>query len=220
MLETGVISYDSVAWFYEPLAHVYSGGQIYAMKVSQISEIQPGDKVLYVGVGGGEDAILAAKSNANVTVIDVAPRMLERAARKFRAAHLEDSVEIICSDVFKHERVGYYDVVVVNFLLSAFPQQTMKDMLSHLSKLTRKGGKLLIGDFSYPFSGGIMGLIQWVYNVFGIFNIWLIGLADLHPMYNYEEFFDAVNLGTIKVDRFRVCPFFPAHVESITASKV
>src|SRR3990172_4035060 len=92
-------SYDRMAWLYDAAAHLYSGGQIHALKTSQIGELQPGNRVLYAGVGGGEDAVLAAKNHVILTVLDSSPLMLEQAARKFRAAGAQKSIEIICSDV-------------------------------------------------------------------------------------------------------------------------
>src|SRR4029079_14083329 len=105
-------SYDRLAWLYEQVAHVYSGGQIHVLKASQLSELHPGDRVLCAGVGGGEDAVLAAKCRVRLTVLDVSPKMLEQASTKFRAAGAQDAIEIICSDVLKHDRIGYYDVIV------------------------------------------------------------------------------------------------------------
>src|SRR5438552_4018175 len=137
MMQHTEMSYDRLAWLYDALAHLYSGGQIYALKTSQAGELCPSDRVLYVGVGGGADAILAARHHASVTILDLSPLMLERAARKFRAAGLQDSVEIICSDVLEHQRVAYYDVVVVNFFLNMFSEPTVKVMLAHLAKMIK-----------------------------------------------------------------------------------
>ena len=46
-------SYDRLSWLYDAAAQLYSGGQIQALKTFQIGELQPGDRVLYAGVGGG-----------------------------------------------------------------------------------------------------------------------------------------------------------------------
>ena len=53
-------NYDRAAWFYEKAAKVYSTNQIRASKRFQLNYIEPGDKVLYLGAGTGEDAIMAA----------------------------------------------------------------------------------------------------------------------------------------------------------------
>ena len=72
-------NYDLVARVYDSLGMIYSGGQIHAAKNSQLDEMQAGDKVLYVGVGPGEDAVLAAQHGARVTCIDLSSQMLRQA---------------------------------------------------------------------------------------------------------------------------------------------
>ena len=153
-------SYDRLAWLYDAAAHAYSGGQIHALKAAQIGELQPGHRILYAGVGAGEDAVLAAKHDVMLTVLDASQLMLERAATKFRAAGVQDLIEIICADVLKHERPAYYDVVVANFFLNIFSEAAMQVVLAHLVTLIKPGGKLLIGDFSYPRGRSTTGTIQ------------------------------------------------------------
>lgn len=213
-------SYDRLAWLYDAVAHLYSGGQIHALKNSQIGELQPGNRVLYAGVGGGEDAVLAAKHHVILTVLDSSPVMLERAARKFRAAGAQDAIEIVCSDVLKHERPAYYDIIVANFFLNIFSESTMKVVLAHLATMTKPGGKILIGDFSYPHGWLARRTIQRIYYLLSMSSFWLFGGTTLHPIYNYPRYFEAVNLRTLSVKHFRVNALFPASFETITAVKM
>ena len=60
-------NYNRAAWFYEKAAKFYSTNQIRSSKRFQLNYIQPGDKVLYLGAGTGEDAIMAARHGAEVT---------------------------------------------------------------------------------------------------------------------------------------------------------
>lgn len=136
-------SYDRLAWLYDAASRLYSGGQIHALKASQIGEFQPGYRILYAGVGAGEDAVLAAKHGVMLTVLDASPLMLEQAARKFRAAGVEDKIEIICSDVLKYERPAHYDVVVANFFLNIFSEPSMKIVLAHLAGMNKAGRQTL-----------------------------------------------------------------------------
>src|SRR6516164_3906539 len=123
-------SYNRIAAIYELLGQIYSGGKIYAAKASQVQQMRRGDAVLYVGVGPGEDAVLAAEHAAEVTCIDVAPGMLRQVESRFQAAGLK--AILICEDVLNHNRIGHYDVVVVNFFLNVFAEPSMKAMLAHL----------------------------------------------------------------------------------------
>ena len=52
-------SYDAVALLYDELAELYSLGRIRRSKEVQLESIAKGDRVLYVGVGRGADALLA-----------------------------------------------------------------------------------------------------------------------------------------------------------------
>jgi demethylmenaquinone methyltransferase/2-methoxy-6-polyprenyl-1,4-benzoquinol methylase len=213
-------SYDRLAWLYDAAAHAYSGGQIHALKAAQIGELQPGQRILYAGVGAGEDAVLAAEHDLKLTVLDASQLMLERAAIKFRAAGVHDSIEIICADVRKHERPAYYDVVVANFFLNIFSEPAMKVVLAHLATLIKPGGKLLIGDFSYPRGRSTTGMIQRSYYYLSMFTFWLCGGTPLHPIYDYPQFFDAVDLRASSVKHFRVSALFPASFAAITAVKM
>lgn len=219
-MRRATLSYDRMAWFYDRLAYLYSVGRIYALKTSQTTEMHAGNRVLYVGVGGGEDALLAAKRNVLLTILDLSPVMLERATRKFQAAGIQGSVETICCDAFKHERTAYYDIVVVNLFLDIFSESDMKAMLVHLAKMIKPGGKMLIGDYSYPAGGLITRVIQRTYYFLAMSTFWLFGGSSLHPIYNYPQYFEEANLRTVGVKRFRVSAFFPASFETITAVKV
>ncbi|MBZ0209690.1 MAG: class I SAM-dependent methyltransferase [Hyphomicrobium sp.] len=213
-------SYDRLARFYDAVSHFYSGGQIHALKASQIDELQPGSRILYAGVGGGEDALLAAERGVMLTILDASPLMLERAARKFRAARVYDHIEIICSDVLEHERPVYYDVVVANFFLNIFSEPTMKVVLAHLVTMIKPGGKLLIGDFSYPRGRSTTRAIQCMYYYLSMFTFWLLGGTPLHPIYDYPQFFGDVDLRTQSVKRFKVSALFPVSFAAISAVKM
>lgn len=213
-------SYNRLARLYDAASHLYSGGQIHALKASQIGELQPGQRILYAGVGGGEDAVLAAKHDVSLTVLDTSPGMLERAAVKFRAAGVQHSIEVICSDVLKHERPAYYDVVVANFFLNIFSEPGMQAVLAHLATLIKPGGRILIGDFSYPRGRSTTRTIQRMYYYLSMGTFWLLGGTPLHPIYDYPRYFEAVDLRTLSVKHFRVNALFPASFETITAVKM
>ena len=212
-------SYDHLAWFYDGLAHVGSLGQIYALKRAQIAEMESGSKALYVGVGSGDDAVLAAKSQARVTVLDLSPRMLDRASRQFNAAGVNHSIEVICADVLTHQRPGYYDVVVANFFLNVFGEVIMQRVLAHLVTLLKPGGKLIIGDYSIPRGSFPRRIIQRGYFYLSTFSFWLARGSTLHPIYDYPQYFCALNLRTLAITNFQVAVLFPASFATITAVK-
>jgi len=204
-----------MAWIYERLGQLYSAGKIYAAKASQIQEMKPGDAVLYVGVGPGEDALLAGRLGAEVTCIDLAPKMLRKVASRFQAEGAK--VSLICGDVRDYYLSGHYDVVVANFFLNVFAARPMQAMLAHLATLVKPGGKLLISDFAAPRGGWFARTIQaWYWGITNIF-YYLLGLCAWHPIYDYPNYFQAVGLELSRVRTFPVGRFGPQGFCAITS---
>lgn len=210
--------FDRTAWFYEPLARLYSLGRIEAAKASQQEFLNPGDRVLYVGVGAGEDAVLAASRDVELTCIDLSDRMLRRARSKVDRAGR--SAEFIRGDVFDHGRTGYYDVVAANFFLNCFERGSMRRMLRHLASLVRPGGRLLIADVAVPSGPLVHRAIHRAYNGVGIALYWAMGLVPLHPIYDYRRYFDEAGLRCQSVKDFRVLPFGPVSFQAIEAVRI
>jgi demethylmenaquinone methyltransferase/2-methoxy-6-polyprenyl-1,4-benzoquinol methylase len=180
--------------------------------------MRSGYKVLYAGVGSGEDAALLARSDVELTILDTSTLMLEKAARRLQGAGVQ-SPEIICCDVLEHGRMAYYDIVVANFFLDIFSELTMKEVMAHLVKLLKPGGKMLIGDYSFPSGRWPQRAVQRVYYWVSMSFAWLFGGSTLHPVYDYPRYFRALDLRTVSIRRFRVSVFWPAYFETITAQK-
>jgi demethylphylloquinol methyltransferase len=208
-------SYNGIAWIYELLGQIYSGGQIYAAKASQLAQMRSGDAVLYAGVGPGEDAALAGQLGANVTCIDVAPKMLQKVESRFQIAGMQ--AQTICGNVLDHKATGRYDIVVANFFLNVFAEDQMSTMLTHLASLVRPGGKLLIADFVAPSGTRLGRTSQALY--WGVTNLfyYLLRLCAWHPIYDYPRFFTTAGLKFEKLERFRVSRFGPQGFCAITA---
>jgi SAM-dependent methyltransferase len=65
-----------------------------AAQVVELAELHPRDRVLDLGCGTGNAALLAARAGADVTGIDPAPRLLEIARGRLAAEQLEGSFVI------------------------------------------------------------------------------------------------------------------------------
>jgi 2-polyprenyl-3-methyl-5-hydroxy-6-metoxy-1,4-benzoquinol methylase len=174
-----------------------------------------GDKVLYVGVGPGEDAVLAARHGAQVTCIDLSAQMLTQAEGRMRSQGC--TAEFLQQDVLEHDRHNHYDVVVVNFFLNVFSESQMRDMLACLVKLVRPTGKLLISDFATPRGNPLARSLQAVY--WGITDLfyYLLGLCAWHPIYDYASYFPAVGLELRGEKRFRPYGIGPGGFAALTA---
>ena len=211
-------NYDRAAWFYEKSAKFYSTNQIRASKRFQLKYIEAGDKVLYLGAGTGEDAVMASRAGAEVTCIDISQGMLDQVQRKLDKEDLK--ADLICQNAFDHQRVGYYDVVASNYFLNVFRRDDMVKMLNFTATLVSPGGKYLVADVAR--SQG--NLLSQAFNIFylklGMISYWLIGLVPLHENYDYCKFFPAAGLETEHVEFFRFAKKGPVLFQSIVAKKV
>ena len=211
-------NYDRAAWFYEKSAKIYSTNQIRASKRYQLQYIEPGQTVLYLGAGAGEDAVMAAKHGAKVTCIDISQGMLDQVQKKLDQENL--SAELICVNAFDHDRIGHYDVVAANYFLNVFRRADMAKMMTHTAKFVREGGKYLIADVSR--SRG--NLLAQAFNIFylklGMGTYWLMGMVPWHENYDYPAFFNEAGLTYEHTEYFRFAKKGPILFQSIVAKRI
>jgi ribosomal protein L11 methyltransferase len=101
-----------------------------------VISIKDSPSVLDVGTGSGILAILAKKAGAGrVLAIDNDPRAIEVAMDNFRL----NNCYIEVSHLPLAELKDKFDIVVANILL-----ETLLDMASHLKRLTKKGGNIIL----------------------------------------------------------------------------
>lgn len=196
--------YGAVAGFYEELAALYSLGRIAASKRSQLRHLRAGDRVLYVGVGRGEDAVLAARLGARVTAVDLSGAMLRRLARRLEREGLE--AELIEGDVAEATLDDRYDAVVANYFLNLFEAERARAMLERLADRVRPGGRLLCADFA-PGEGGRLG--RWISEAYYRpvnWIAWAVGLCDLHPILDYPGLLEPMDFRIRSLERFPVGP--------------
>ncbi len=194
--------YGSVAGFYDELAAFYSRGRIGATKQSQLQYLKPADRVLYPGVGRGEDAIQAARLGVEVTAIDVSQPMLRRFRRELDRERLE--AELIQADVSIHRPREPYDVVVANYFLNLFEADRARAMLALLGGWLRPGGLLLISDFARPLGGPLARLLSEAYYRPINWIAWALSLCALHPILDYRRLLAPPTFRIVSEDRLPV----------------
>ena len=177
----------------------------------------PGQKVLYLGVGAGEDALLAARTGATVTCVDISQGMLDRLQVKLDKEDL--SVELICQSAFDHLRTEHYDIVATNYFLNVFRRDDMVRMLNHAATLIRPGGKFLIADVAVPEGNPLAKGFAWLYLKYAMASFWIMGLVPWHENYDYPSFFPDANVSLEHVEKFRLTRFGPVVYQCIVGRK-
>ncbi len=175
--------YNHTAWFYEQLSGVYSLGKIQKSKLAEIPLLNRGDRVLYAGVGGGQDAVYAASKGCQVTCVDLAPAMIDRARRKLDAVGAE--AELIAGDIMEHDRAGEYDAVCANYFLNVFNPSVMTGVLDHLVAQVRPGGLFMVADFTAPTGSGLAKLMHSAYYWTANATFTLLTRTPIHEVYDY-----------------------------------
>ncbi len=195
-------NYDRISSNYDWQTHLATGGQNLAARLSQIDDLVPGERVLYVGVGSGEDAIEAARRGLLVTCLDLSEGMVQIARERFAEARLPG--EFVAADLMQYVPDQPFDAVVANFFLNVFSRPMMESMLTRLAGLVRPGGKLLIADFA-PVRGSVVPRVMHrAYYGAGNFLYWMMGLCALHRIYAYADYYPQLGLRLGKTRYFRI----------------
>jgi ubiquinone/menaquinone biosynthesis C-methylase UbiE len=210
-------SYGTVAWCYDELAAVYSLGRIGLAKTCQVPLLEPGERVLYPGAGRGSEALLAAQRGARVTALDASPAMLSRLGRGLERAGTR--AELLCGDCREHQPLDRYDVVAANFFLNLFSPHEMRRTLARLVSMVRPGGRVMIADFAPPRGSWATRLACRAYYRPVSLAAAALGLAALHPIYDYEVEFEALGLSLLRRDEFRLASWTPVFFESLVARR-
>jgi demethylphylloquinol methyltransferase len=200
--DTNSRSYERMASMYERMTALFTGGQNLVTRMSQIDDMCPGQRVLYVGVGPGEEALEAARKGMIVTCIDLSPGMVDLVRRRFEKAGL--SGEFVCADIMEYEPEQPFDVVVANFFLNIFPRPVMEKIMTRLVELVRPGGDFVVADFGAPRGNILLRTRHRLYYAFAIVSHWIVGLAPLHPIYIYSDYYPKLGLTTKGVRHFRL----------------
>jgi demethylphylloquinol methyltransferase len=210
-------NYDRVAWFYEQASRIYSTNQIRKSKAAQMEWLKPGDKILYLGVGAGEDAIMAARRGAKVTCIDLSSGMLDRLRDKLQQEGL--TAELLCMDAHEHDRIGQYDAVATNYFLNCFTEEPMQKMMQLAATFVRPGGRFMIADVALPQGNLASRVFNLLYLKMAMAIFWTQGLVPWHRNYDYVAYLPTAGLKLERVDYFRFLKRGPVLFQNIVATK-
>lgn len=219
-------NYSRIADVYDFLVNIWSVGQTRASKMSQLKHIKPGQRVLAVGAGAGEEIAAIARAGAHVTVVELAAGMVEVIRGRLDKAGLLGNATLIAGDIMEHRVPEHerYDVVTANFLFAAFHKTRFPVVLEHLMGLLKPGGQLLIADFAPMYGSLFNRFFQAAY--YGLGNVLVTITAGnvLHKPYEppsnwYMELFEKANFTVGPLEHFRMTPIGPRWVNCWAARK-
>lgn len=117
------------------------------------AELEPGDRVLDVGCGTGDLAVLLAQKGCQVTGIDISPPMLSQASQRLQQAALTDRVKLQEKGAVDLDTTfvdGTFDAVVSTLVFSELSAEEIDYTLEECWRILRPGGQLLVADEVLP----------------------------------------------------------------------
>lgn len=144
---TGVSPFDQLAANYdEEFSHSLLGGLMRRTVWRRLERLfTPGQRLLELGCGTGEDTLYLARRGISVLATDASQAMVEAARRKLQQADLAEWAEVRALDIEDlGELNGVFDGVVSSF----GPLNCVADLsavAAGLAPRIRPGGKLLLG---------------------------------------------------------------------------
>jgi len=199
--------YKQISKIYDLLSSVYSLGAVDRCRHYALTEVLPGIKVCFLGVGQGKEAVKAIEMGAEVTVVDTSLSMLEGFQARLGDANIEAEVKIECGDVmdFCRDRSDKYDLVVAHFFLNVFAVSKMPEVLEKVLDLCSDDGQLIIGDFWQ--NKELSKVVQWIqlanWNT-ALFIFRRIANNPKHSIYIYDGLLEKFGFNLVKEKTFNV----------------
>ncbi len=144
--------FDSIAYRYDLLNHLLSGGIDLYWRRRVIEVLRPSrpQRILDVATGTGDLAVAATRLDpASITGVDIAAEMLERGRGKVLRKGLDHAITLVQGDAESLPfRDQTFDAVIVAFGARNF--ERLEKGLEEMRRVVRTGGMAVILEFSIP----------------------------------------------------------------------
>lgn len=139
-------SFNNIASFYDVLAHVVFGGAIKRAQCSFLNVIPKRSTVLIIGGGTGWIAkeVLTRIPEVKIIFVEASDKMLNKTRKRLSA---EESGRITLVHATEIPRNIQVDVVITNFLLDVFTDQSLSLYIDQLQQAMKIATVWLVTDF-------------------------------------------------------------------------
>ncbi len=151
--------------------------------------ISENEHVLEIGVGTATLALLCAQKGAQVTGIDISPKMLEVARRKIAEAKLMvqiDLQEMSVVEMDTHIPDQSYDKIIATLVFSELTNDEQRFTLQQCYRILKPGGQLIIGDEVIPASW-LKKVNRYLIRLPLVLITYLVAQTTTTPLKNIEE---------------------------------
>lgn len=161
-------------------------------RIRQIHEriaglLKPGGRVLEVGCGSGALTLRCARRGAQITAIDISPRMLAVARRRTSAAGLAEQIQwhlMDAASATEQFEPHSFDAIVMSLILSELDRDELRYVLAGCRRLLAGGGKLIIADEVVPRALPTRLLFWFVRTPLTVLT-WLLTRTTTHVLRDY-----------------------------------
>lgn len=127
--------------------------------IEYVCELKPGMKILDLGCGGGDQAIVFARKGYAVTGIDIASPLIDYARKQFAEANLPG--EFLVGDMRAIDYTDRFDAVtILSGTFGFFSENENLGVLQSIQRALKPGGKVFI-NFLEPWRGGEKPTRTW-----------------------------------------------------------
>lgn len=143
--------YDLFSPFYDAFVRLHSGdtGQRLRRLLVERCGVRPGERVLDLCTGTGEQALHFARAGARVVGLDFSRGMLRRALAKARSRGLR--LELVEADASRLPfREGSFDLVVCAYAFYELRGELRERALAEMARVLRPGGRAVLVEHEPP----------------------------------------------------------------------
>lgn len=162
------------------------------------------DRVLEIGCGTGDLAILAAKRGAKVVAIDRAPEMLAVASKKIGDEGLQELVEVLKMDALDMDtnfQEGRFDVVTSTLTFSELTAEEVDFILKESARVLRPNGTLAVADEVVP-RKLVATLAYYLYRIPALVITYILARSGTSPLRRLEQRIKKAGFRIVRADGY------------------